>query len=199
MYILSTSWENKAPCFGRLTCSKYLLGVTENGILCCWNLLSCALEWSTKLNVRVMEPDPNSENIAAIAQSSVGSDLFVFKPSEPRPLYIQKNICREEVLWGVFVPSRCPWIVHLRSLPVAEQIPVLLPNKITEFIDIQYTVSRRETHTHKQTALSRRKSSNNPILFLTGKAQEGTTEWQVKWSFGEWAGTAALNRKHTCN
>ena len=49
------------------------------------------------------------------------------------------------------------------------------------------------------TALSRRKSSNNPILFLIGKAQEGTTEWQVKWSFGEWAGTAALNRKHTCN
>lgn len=26
------------------------------------------------------------------------------------------------------------------------------------------------------TALSRRKSSNNPILFLIGKAQEGTTE-----------------------
>lgn len=55
-----------------------------------------------------MEPDPNSENIAAIAQSSVGSDLFVFKPSEPRPLYIQKNICREEVLWGVFVPRDVP-------------------------------------------------------------------------------------------
>lgn len=32
------------------------------------------VEWSTKLNVRVMEPDPNSENIAAITQSSVGSD-----------------------------------------------------------------------------------------------------------------------------
>lgn len=55
-----------------------------------------------------MEPDPNSENIAAIAQSSVASDLFVFKPSEPRPLYIQKNICREEVLWGVFVPRDVP-------------------------------------------------------------------------------------------
>ncbi|KAI4544013.1 hypothetical protein MG293_004279 [Ovis ammon polii] len=115
----SETWELKCTfcqragkirhlCFGRLTCSKYLLGVTENGILCCWNLLSCALEWSTKLNVRVMEPDPNSENIAAITQSSVGSDLFVFKPSEPRPLYIQKNICREEVLWGVFVPRDVP-------------------------------------------------------------------------------------------
>lgn len=94
--------------FGRLTCSKYLLGTTENGILCCWNLLSCSLEWSAKLNVSVMEPDPNSENVAAVSQSPGGSDLFIFKPSEPRPLYIQKNISGEEVQWGVFVPRDVP-------------------------------------------------------------------------------------------
>ncbi|XP_003406221.1 WD repeat-containing protein 75 isoform X1 [Loxodonta africana] len=115
----SETWELKCTfcqragkirhlCFGRLTCSKYLLGATENDILCCWNLLSCTLEWSTKLNVSVMGPDPNSENIAAISQSSVGSDLFVFKPSEPRPVYIQKNISREEVHWGVFIPRDVP-------------------------------------------------------------------------------------------
>ncbi|XP_066136544.1 WD repeat-containing protein 75 [Saccopteryx bilineata] len=115
----SETWELKCTfcqragnirhlCFGRLTCSKYLLGATENGILCCWNLLSCALEWSTKLNITVMEPDPNSENVAAVSKSSVGSDLFVFKPSESRPLYVQKNICREEVQWGVFVPRDVP-------------------------------------------------------------------------------------------
>lgn len=33
-------------CFGRLTCSKYLLGATEDGTLCCWNLLSCARKMS---------------------------------------------------------------------------------------------------------------------------------------------------------
>lgn len=32
------------------------------------------MEWSAKLNIRVMEPDPNSENVAAVSQSSVGSD-----------------------------------------------------------------------------------------------------------------------------
>jgi hypothetical protein len=32
------------------------------------------VEWSAKLNIKVMEPDPNSENIAAVSQSSVGSD-----------------------------------------------------------------------------------------------------------------------------
>ncbi|XP_006879002.1 PREDICTED: WD repeat-containing protein 75 [Elephantulus edwardii] len=82
----SETWELKCTfcqragkirhlCFGRLMCSKYLLGATENDLLCCWNLLSCTLEWSTKLDVRVMEPDPNSENIAAVSWSSVG--LFV--------------------------------------------------------------------------------------------------------------------------
>ena len=34
--------------------------------------------------------------------------VFVFKPSEPRPLYIQKNVSREEVQWGVFVPRDVP-------------------------------------------------------------------------------------------
>lgn len=115
----SQTWELKCTfcqragkirhlCFGRLTCSKYLLGTTDNGILCCWNLLSCSIQWSAKLNVRVMEPDPYSDHVAAVAQSSAGSDLFVFKPSEPRPLYIQKNVSREEVQWGVFVPRDVP-------------------------------------------------------------------------------------------
>ncbi|NXX19747.1 WDR75 protein, partial [Podargus strigoides] len=54
-------------CFGRLTCSKYLIGATDNGFLCCWNLLSCALEWSAHLNVLVLQPDPLSEHIAAIS------------------------------------------------------------------------------------------------------------------------------------
>nr|XP_021517142.1 WD repeat-containing protein 75 [Meriones unguiculatus] len=115
----SETWELKCTfcqragkikhlCFGRLTCSKYLLSTTENGVLCCWNLLSCAVQWSAKLNVRVMEADPYSDHVAAVSQSSVGSDLFVFKPSEPRPLYIQKNVSREEVQWGVFVPRDVP-------------------------------------------------------------------------------------------
>ncbi|XP_055472786.1 WD repeat-containing protein 75 [Psammomys obesus] len=115
----SETWELKCTfcqragkikhlCFGRLTCSKYLLSTTENGVLCCWNLLSCAVQWSAKLNIRVMEADPYSDHVAAVSQSSVGSDLFVFKPSEPRPLYVHKNVSREEVQWGVFVPRDVP-------------------------------------------------------------------------------------------
>lgn len=29
-------------CFGRLSCSKYLLAATTSKLLCCWNLLTCS-------------------------------------------------------------------------------------------------------------------------------------------------------------
>lgn len=34
-------------CFGRLSCSKYLLGTTGNNLLCCWNLLTCSCKAKT--------------------------------------------------------------------------------------------------------------------------------------------------------
>ncbi|KAJ7395583.1 hypothetical protein BTVI_153330 [Pitangus sulphuratus] len=62
-----TDPEGKNICFGRLTCSKYLIGATDYGFLCCWNLLTCALEWSAHLNIVVLQPDPLSEHIAAVS------------------------------------------------------------------------------------------------------------------------------------
>uniref|UniRef100_UPI00398E8318 WD repeat-containing protein 75 n=1 Tax=Pristiophorus japonicus TaxID=55135 RepID=UPI00398E8318 len=94
--------------FGRLSCSKYLLGATDNGFLCCWNLLCCTLEWSTQLNVMVLQVDPLSENVAAFTGLSKNTDLFVFKPNEPRPLYMQKNVCYDQVRWALFVPRELP-------------------------------------------------------------------------------------------
>ncbi|KAF2987371.1 hypothetical protein EK904_002409, partial [Melospiza melodia maxima] len=95
-------------CFGRLTCSKYLIGATDYGFLCCWNLLTCALEWSAHLNVVVLQPDPLSEHIAAVSWLSKESSLFVFKPSEPWPVYIQRNLCKEKILLAAFVPRDEP-------------------------------------------------------------------------------------------
>ncbi|KAJ6665215.1 hypothetical protein lerEdw1_004264 [Lerista edwardsae] len=95
-------------CFGRLSCSKYLLGSTNTGFLCCWNLLSCTLEWNAQLNVIILQPDALSENIAAVAWTSGYSDLFVFKPSEPQPLCIQKKVCSGKVRCAVFVPRDAP-------------------------------------------------------------------------------------------
>ncbi|XP_065697099.1 WD repeat-containing protein 75 [Patagioenas fasciata] len=95
-------------CFGRLTCSKYLIGATDHGFLCCWNLLSCALEWSAHLNILVLQPDPLSEHIAAVSWLSKESSLFVFKPNEPRPIYIQRNLCKEKIQLAAFVPRDEP-------------------------------------------------------------------------------------------
>uniref|UniRef100_A0A8C3V0U4 WD repeat domain 75 n=1 Tax=Catharus ustulatus TaxID=91951 RepID=A0A8C3V0U4_CATUS len=104
-------------CFGRLTCSKYIIGATDYGFLCCWNLLTCALEWSAQLNVVVLQPDPLSEYIAAISWLSKESSLFVFKPNEPLPVYIQRNLCKDKILLAAFVPRDEPEITSSEKYP----------------------------------------------------------------------------------
>ncbi|KAG8432786.1 hypothetical protein GDO86_017142 [Hymenochirus boettgeri] len=115
----SNTWELKQTfchppgkirnlCFGRMSCSKYLLASIDNGFICCWNLLTCALEWRAKLDAAVLQADPLSENIAVFACLAGSSNLFVFKPNDSKPIYIQKNICREFIQWAVFVPRDIP-------------------------------------------------------------------------------------------
>ncbi|KAM4558766.1 WD repeat-containing protein 75 [Odontesthes bonariensis] len=110
-----TSWELLATlsqppgairdlCFGRVSCSKYLLGSTASQLLCCWNLLTCSLEWSTSMDVSLLLADPLSENIAAFCFQAGSTDLFVFKPSEPRPLFSHKAVCPGKVTHAVFAP-----------------------------------------------------------------------------------------------
>ncbi|KAF7655813.1 hypothetical protein LDENG_00049450 [Lucifuga dentata] len=91
-------------CFGRLSCSKYLLGTTTRNLLCCWNLLTCSLEWSTSMDVSLLLADPLSENMAAFCCQAGCTDLFVFKPSEPRPLFCHKAICSGKVTHAIFAP-----------------------------------------------------------------------------------------------
>lgn len=98
--------EIRNLCFGRLSCSKYLLGTTTKNQLCCWNLLSCSLEWSTSMEASLLLADPLSENMAAFCFQAGSSDLFVFKPSEPRPLFSQKAVCSGRVLRAIFVPRQ---------------------------------------------------------------------------------------------
>ncbi|XP_061648700.1 WD repeat-containing protein 75 [Phyllopteryx taeniolatus] len=106
-------------CFGQLSCSKYLLGTTEKNLLCCWNLLTCSLEWSTSMDVSLLLSDPLSENMAAFCSRDGCTDLFVFKPCEPRPLFCQKAVCPGKVTRAVFFPrdtmqessdENCQWL-----------------------------------------------------------------------------------------
>lgn len=98
-------------CFGHLSCSKYLLGSTRHSLdstdtsfLCCWNLLTCSLEWSTPLDVSMLLADPLSENVAAFCGPATTTDLFVFRPSEPRPHFSQQALCGGRVTRAVFAP-----------------------------------------------------------------------------------------------
>uniref|UniRef100_A0A8C2XK97 WD repeat domain 75 n=1 Tax=Cyclopterus lumpus TaxID=8103 RepID=A0A8C2XK97_CYCLU len=91
-------------CFGRLGCSKYLMGTTASNLLCCWNLLTCSLEWSTSMDVSLLLSDPLTENMAAFCCQAESTDLFVFKPSEPRPVASLKAVCSGKVTRAVFAP-----------------------------------------------------------------------------------------------
>nr|AAI68428.1 LOC734119 protein [Xenopus tropicalis] len=102
-------------CFGRMSCSKYLVASTNDGFIYCWNLLTCALEWRAQLDAAVLQPDPLSENIAVISCPKGSSNLFLFQPTDPRPFYAHKNVCREKVQWAVFVPKEIPEFVNSES------------------------------------------------------------------------------------
>uniref|UniRef100_H3DKH2 WD repeat domain 75 n=2 Tax=Tetraodon nigroviridis TaxID=99883 RepID=H3DKH2_TETNG len=108
--LLTTCRSHQKPsahrnlCFGRLSCSKYLVGTAGSELLCCWNLLTCSLEWSTPLNISLLLADPHSDHMAAFCCQDSRTDLFVFKPSEPRPLFSQKAVCSGRVSRAVFAP-----------------------------------------------------------------------------------------------
>ncbi|XP_012697769.2 WD repeat-containing protein 75 [Clupea harengus] len=95
-------------CFGSQSCSKYLLSTTTRNMLCCWNLLTCSLEWSTSMDVVLLKLDPLSDNVAAFTKQDGNTDLFVFKPSEPRPLFTKKAVCVGDVSRAIFVPRTEP-------------------------------------------------------------------------------------------
>lgn len=56
------------------------------------------------MDVSLLLADPVSENMAAFCFQEGCTDLFVFKPSEPRPLFSQKSVCSGKVTRAVFAP-----------------------------------------------------------------------------------------------
>uniref|UniRef100_A0A6Q2XCS6 WD repeat-containing protein 75 second beta-propeller domain-containing protein n=1 Tax=Esox lucius TaxID=8010 RepID=A0A6Q2XCS6_ESOLU len=98
-----TSWEllttlSQPPgavrdlCFGRLSCSKYLLGTSTKNQLCCWNLLTCSCKCVCVCYSRLTH------------HCHLLPLVFVFKPSEPRPLFSKKALCTGKVERAIFAP-----------------------------------------------------------------------------------------------
>ncbi|XP_061143492.1 WD repeat-containing protein 75 [Syngnathus typhle] len=143
--------EIRNLCFGRLSCSKYLLGTTAKNLLCCWNLLTCSLEWSTSMDVSLLLPDPLSENMAAFCSQDNCTDLFVFKPCEPRPLFCQKAVCPGRVTRAVFTPrdamqdscdESCQWLNRSRLYFLSQCTELM--TFITEDEEKQLLASHKE-------------------------------------------------------
>uniref|UniRef100_A0A6Q2Y2X6 WD repeat-containing protein 75 second beta-propeller domain-containing protein n=1 Tax=Esox lucius TaxID=8010 RepID=A0A6Q2Y2X6_ESOLU len=103
-----TSWEllttlSQPPgavrdlCFGRLSCSKYLLGTSTKNQLCCWNLLTCSSRCRDHCQ-------PNVGYSRLTHHCHLLPLVFVFKPSEPRPLFSKKALCTGKVERAIFAP-----------------------------------------------------------------------------------------------
>ncbi|KAL8183741.1 UNVERIFIED_CONTAM: WD repeat-containing protein 75 [Gekko kuhli] len=163
-------------CFGRLSCSKYLLGTTSSGFLCCWNLLSCTMEWSAQLNVLVLQPDCLSENVAAISCLSEYSDLFVFKPSEPRPLCIRKQLCRGRVRWAIFVPRDAPECISSEKYQWLNLSQFYFLTETHELMTLSTkTPEEQLTPSSRQLAVEE-SLPVTPFYLLLGKHQQQTKE-----------------------
>lgn len=56
------------------------------------------------MEVSLLLADRLSENMAAFCFQAGSTDLFVFKPSEPRPVFSHKAVCAGRVIRAVFSP-----------------------------------------------------------------------------------------------
>uniref|UniRef100_A0AAY4EGS2 WD repeat-containing protein 75 second beta-propeller domain-containing protein n=1 Tax=Denticeps clupeoides TaxID=299321 RepID=A0AAY4EGS2_9TELE len=104
----------KDLCFGRLSCSRYLLATTTKNMLCCWNLLTCSSEIWLSSFARLGRAHVNHVlcEVSAFCNGSLTffgfHAVFVFKPCEPRPLFTQNALCVGEVQRAIFVPREEP-------------------------------------------------------------------------------------------
>ncbi|XP_077435731.1 WD repeat-containing protein 75 [Vanacampus margaritifer] len=160
-------------CFGRLSCSKYLLGTTVKNLLCCWNLLTCSLEWSTSMDVSLLLSDPLSENMAAFCSLNGCTDLFVFKPCEPRPLFCQKAVCPGKVTRAVFSPrdamqescdESCQWLNRSQLYFLGQHMDLM--TFITKAEEEQLMASNKQLAIDDTVAMT-------PFQLLLGQRRQG--------------------------
>ncbi|XP_053327472.1 WD repeat-containing protein 75 [Spea bombifrons] len=185
----TSSWEMKVTfchppgrirslCFGRMNCSKYLLASSSNGFINCWNLLTCTLAWRAQLDAAILEPDSQSENIAAFSYATGSTNLIVFKPDEPRPIYIQKDICREKVQYALFVPRDVP------ETPLSDSHHWLIRSQLYFLTEIQELMTFSTKSPEQRLApLSKQSAAEEslpvtPFHILLGKKRQQEQEKQ---------------------
>eukprot|EP00058_Branchiostoma_floridae_P023341 XP_002608831.1 hypothetical protein BRAFLDRAFT_125616 [Branchiostoma floridae] len=88
--------------FGHGNCCPYVISTTSSH-LSVWNILSCSLLWTVSCECAVLVADPLSEYMAVF---SATSDLTVFKPSSPDPVYMHNKVVEPSVVAAIFFPKQ---------------------------------------------------------------------------------------------
>lgn len=57
---------------------------------------------------RALTAIQKGKNFMIYREDILGFPVFVFKPNEPRPIYIQRNLCKEKIQLAAFVPRDEP-------------------------------------------------------------------------------------------
>uniref|UniRef100_S4RN03 WD repeat domain 75 n=1 Tax=Petromyzon marinus TaxID=7757 RepID=S4RN03_PETMA len=91
-------------CFGNKNSCKYLVGATDTGFLHVWNLLSCWWLGAIRLTTRSIDRNVNSSGLSSSVLSWPPLAVFVFRPSEARPVLAQRGVCPQLISSAVFVP-----------------------------------------------------------------------------------------------
>ncbi|XP_052259102.1 WD repeat-containing protein 75-like isoform X2 [Dreissena polymorpha] len=90
----------KHVMFGRHGCSQYLLSTTQN-TLTVWSLITCGILWTVDISVQCVAQDPLSDVVALF---TANKDLFVFRPSDPTPLFSHVAVSKSAVASAAFIP-----------------------------------------------------------------------------------------------
>uniref|UniRef100_A0A8C4R906 WD repeat domain 75 n=1 Tax=Eptatretus burgeri TaxID=7764 RepID=A0A8C4R906_EPTBU len=155
-------------CFGRNSCSNYLLGGSSAGFLHVWNLLSCCLEWSMQLDVGVLVADPSSDVLAAFTSSATHPSGFVFRPSERKPLFVETSVSSTAILSAVFVPRDKPLDVTTASERWLSASRLYFLDFNQELLTLAAESDVKDTPTSKQLVLKENIPAT-PFSVLLGK------------------------------
>ncbi|XP_052809622.1 WD repeat-containing protein 75-like [Mya arenaria] len=88
--------------FGRHGCSQYLLSTTDK-TLTVWSIITCSILWTVDLSVACLAQDPLSDIIAIFTTER---QLFVFRPSNPSPVFSHVGITESEIVSAAFIPHK---------------------------------------------------------------------------------------------
>ncbi|XP_017777951.1 PREDICTED: WD repeat-containing protein 75 [Nicrophorus vespilloides] len=79
----------------------HLVVAASNDRLSVWNLLTLSMTWTVRLNISFLQADFTTPYMSVFTDNK----MFVFEPSSPKPVYINKEI-GSNVICSIFTPNR---------------------------------------------------------------------------------------------